>query len=87
LNYYLIWLASLSLITFLLYGIDKARSKRKGRRIPENALYLLALAGGFLGGWVGRSLFHHKTKKGIFTFVLIVSTVIHVGAAWWISIK
>jgi uncharacterized membrane protein YsdA (DUF1294 family) len=35
-----------------------------------------------LGGWAGRALFHHKTKKGIFTFVLVVSTVIHAGVVW-----
>lgn len=82
---YLIWLAALSLITFSLYGVDKARSKRKGaRRVPENTLHLLALLGGFIGGWAGRWLFRHKTKKGIFTFVLILSTVIHAGVIWWI---
>ena len=78
-RYSLIWLAALSLITFILYGIDKAQSKRKGARIPEAALHLLALAGGFIGGWAGRSLFRHKTKKGIFIFVLAVSTLIHAG--------
>jgi len=81
---YLIWLAAASGITFILYGFDKAQSKRKGaRRVPEVVFHVLALAGGFIGGWVGRSLFHHKTKKGIFVFVLIVSTVIHVGVVGW----
>ena len=83
--FYLIWLAVTSIITFVLYGLDKARSKRKGaRRMPEITLHVLALAGGFIGGWVGRSLFHHKTKKGIFVFILIVSTVIHAGVVWWV---
>jgi uncharacterized membrane protein YsdA (DUF1294 family) len=84
-SYYLIWLAIASVILFVLYGLDKARSRRKGaRRIPEITLHLLALAGGFLGGWVGRSLFHHKTKKEIFTFILLISTVIHAGVGWWV---
>jgi uncharacterized membrane protein YsdA (DUF1294 family) len=85
LYFYFIWLAITSLITFILYGIDKAQSKKHGHRISENALHLLALAGGFLGGWIGRSLFHHKTKKGIFTFVLVISTVVHVGLFYWLS--
>jgi uncharacterized membrane protein YsdA (DUF1294 family) len=82
---YWIWLAALSIITFVLYGLDKARSKRKGAwRIPEMTLHVLALAGGFLGGWAGRLLFHHKTKKGIFAFVLLISTLIHAGLVWWV---
>jgi uncharacterized membrane protein YsdA (DUF1294 family) len=81
---YLIWLAVASSITFILYGLDKAQSKRKGRRVPEVAFHGLALAGGFISGWVGRSLFHHKTKKGVFLFVLIVSTVIHARLAYWL---
>jgi uncharacterized membrane protein YsdA (DUF1294 family) len=84
LYFYLIWLGLLSLITFILYGLDKAQSKKHGPRVPENALHLLALAGGFLGGWIGRSLFRHKTKKGMFLFVLVVSTVIHAGVLGWV---
>jgi len=72
LQLYLIWLIAASLITFILYGFDKSQSKRKGRRVPEYTLHVLALAGGFMGGWAGRSLFHHKTKKGIFLFVLFL---------------
>jgi uncharacterized membrane protein YsdA (DUF1294 family) len=77
--YYIIWLASISFITFILYGLDKTQSKRNGWRVPEMALHVLALAGGFMGGWAGCSLFHHKTKKGMFVLVLILSTVIHLG--------
>jgi uncharacterized membrane protein YsdA (DUF1294 family) len=81
--YYLIWLGAAGVITFILYGVDKARAKKGAWRIPEITLHLMALAGGFLGGWVGRPVFHHKTKKGIFTFVLILSTLIHAGIMWW----
>ena len=76
-QYYWIWLVIASGITFLLYGFDKAQSKNGGWRVPEVVSHGLALAGGFPGGWVGRSMFRHKTKKEIFVFVLVVSTVIH----------
>jgi uncharacterized membrane protein YsdA (DUF1294 family) len=81
---YWIWLAIASIITFLLYGYDKTQSKTGGWRVPEVVLHAMALAGGFPGGWVGRSVFRHKTKKGIFTFVLMVSTVIHLGLVYWL---
>jgi uncharacterized membrane protein YsdA (DUF1294 family) len=81
---YPLWLIVLSLITFILYGIDKAQSVRKGWRIPEAFLHLLALAGGFPGGWTGRAIFHHKTQKGFFTFVLLLSTFLHIGFILWL---
>jgi uncharacterized membrane protein YsdA (DUF1294 family) len=84
---YWIWLAVASVITFLLYGFDKARSKNGGWRVPEIVLHGLALVGGFPGGWAGRSVFRHKTKKGIFVFVLVVSTAIHLGLAYWLFIR
>jgi uncharacterized membrane protein YsdA (DUF1294 family) len=83
---YLIWLAIASVITFLLYGFDKAQSKRVGWRVPEALLHWLALLGGFPGGWAGRSVFHHKTRKGFFIFVLAVATVVHFGLAYWLFI-
>ena len=86
-QFYLIWVGLASAITFLLYGFDKAQSKNGGWRVPEVILHGLALAGGFLGGWVGRSIFRHKTKKGIFVFVLAVSTVIHLGLVYWLFIR
>jgi uncharacterized membrane protein YsdA (DUF1294 family) len=81
---YLIWLAAASVITFGFYGFDKAQSKFGGWRMPEMALHILALVGGFPGGWVGRPVFRHKTQKGIFTFVLVVSTLLHLGLGYWL---
>ncbi len=84
---YWIWLAAISIITFLLYGFDKAQSKTDGWRVPEVVLHGLALTGGFPGGWAGRSLFHHKTKKGFFVFVLVISTMIHAGLWYWLFLR
>jgi uncharacterized membrane protein YsdA (DUF1294 family) len=78
-NFYWIWLAALSVVTFALYGYDKAQAKSGGMRVPEIVLHALALAGGFPGGWAGRSFFHHKTQKPVFTLVLSISTLIHLG--------
>ena len=84
---YFAWLAAASGITSFLYGIDKARSKRDQRRIPEIVLHAFALSGGFAGGRVGRALFRHKTRKISFALVLILSTVIHLGITYWLFLK
>jgi uncharacterized membrane protein YsdA (DUF1294 family) len=84
---YLIWLAVASVITFLVYGIDKAQAKMGACRVPQVALHVLSLVGGFPGGWAGRSIFRHKTQKGFFVFVLTISTLIHLSLAYWLFFK
>lgn len=84
--YYWIWLALASGITFILYGWDKFLSRRGGGRVPEAVFHGWALAGGFVGGWVGMSVFRHKTNKGFFVFVLAVSTAIHVVVYWGLGV-
>jgi uncharacterized membrane protein YsdA (DUF1294 family) len=79
-----IWLVAINLVTFIMYGYDKAEAKSGGLRVPEVVLHGLALAGGFLGGWVGRYVFRHKTRKPVFTVVLTVSTVIWLAVLYFI---
>jgi uncharacterized membrane protein YsdA (DUF1294 family) len=86
-HFYWIWLVIASCITFLLYGFDKSQSKIGGWRVPEVILHGLALSGGFPGGWAGRSIFRHKTKKGFFVFVLAVSTAIHLVVGCWLFFR
>lgn len=78
-QYYLLWLATSSIITFALYGFDKRQAQHSNQRVPERTLHLCALLGGFLGGWLGRLLFRHKTQKPVFAVVLMIATVIHVA--------
>ncbi|MFY8001835.1 MAG: DUF1294 domain-containing protein [Candidatus Kapaibacteriota bacterium] len=78
-SYYLLWLATTSLVTFALYGFDKKQAKSNAQRVPERTLHLCALLGGFLGGWLGRLVFRHKTQKTIFAVILMAATLIHVG--------
>jgi uncharacterized membrane protein YsdA (DUF1294 family) len=85
---YWYWLAAATLITFLLYGIDKALSKRKGsRRISEITFHIFTLLGGFIGGWLGMSVFRHKTKHGIIIFMLVLGTLIHLALWYWIYLR
>ncbi len=78
------WLAAWSVVTFVLYGLDKALAKTRAVRVPEVVLHVFAAAGGFVGGWLGRALFHHKTLHRSFTAVLALSTAAWVAVAvWW----
>ncbi len=78
------WVVILSVITFILYGVDKAQARRGGRRVRELYLHGLALLGGFPGGWFGRSVFRHKTDRAFFGFILVLSTVIHLVLVYFL---
>lgn len=77
LKFALVWYGLLSIMLFGLYGLDKAQAIAEGRRIPEKTMHQLALLGGFPGGLLGRTVFHHKTRKPAFILVLLGSTAIH----------
>lgn len=74
------WLIGAGSMLFLFYGIDKQRAIAGGWRIPEAVLHGMALAGGFTGGWAGRILFRHKTRKPSFLLILVIATLLHVVA-------
>jgi uncharacterized membrane protein YsdA (DUF1294 family) len=77
---YLAWLAAWSVAAFVIYGLDKGLAKANGPRVPELILNLLALVGGFAGGWLGMAVFHHKSNyrrhPGMWA-VLALSTLGH----------
>ena len=56
----------LSIITFVVYGLDKLAARRGGERIRERTLHLLALCGGWPGALAGQRLFRHKTRNRSF---------------------
>lgn len=86
-DFYTIWLATSGFLTFALYGFDKNQAKQGKERVPERTLHLCALVGGFLGGWVGRLAFRHKTQKPIFTVILLVSTALHLAGIWFVFFR
>ena len=83
-----IWLVLINLVTFLVFGLDKWKAKRKVkkesvRRVPEKTLFLLAILGGSVGALLGMKVWHHKTLHKSFRFgipaILIVQVVLVLG--------
>lgn len=66
-----------SLLTFVLYGLDK-RHAIKGRwRISEKSLQLWALVGGWPGALLAQQMFRHKSQKRAFIVVLWLAIMIN----------
>ena len=55
---------------------DKQKAKKKGWRIPESTLFLLAIAGGSIGSIAGMYTFRHKTKH--MNFVILMPVILAV---------
>ena len=72
----IIYLILINLIGFFLYGLDKAKAKRKGGRIPERTLLWVARLGGGAGCWLGMVLFRHKTKHIRFKILVPLWTIV-----------
>jgi uncharacterized membrane protein YsdA (DUF1294 family) len=86
---YFMWLVALSGTTFVMYGLDKIASPGNVRT-PENLLHGLSLAGGFLGGWLGRAVFDHKTnvqKHPSFPIILLASTIGHCLLIYYLFLR
>jgi len=81
-NLLIAWWLSWGLVTFGLYGYDKAQAKMGGGRVPEIVIHAFTMGGGFLGAWAGRFLFHHKTRKPLFLIILLTSTGIWLGLGY-----
>ena len=82
----LLYLVAVNLVTFLIYGIDKFKSKRAKWRVPEATLLGLAAVGGSIGAWLGMKLWHHKTLHKKFRYgiplILIAQMAIVLLAIW-----
>ena len=83
----LVWLAAINLVTFAVYGIDKAKAKRGTWRVPEKTLFLLPLLGGSLGALLGMRVFHHKTKHWYFVWGIPLILLAQLALAVWLYVK
>ncbi len=77
---FLIVVAVMNVITFFAFGVDKRRARLGRSRIPESRLLGLTFATGLIGGWVGMSVFRHKTKKTSFQLKMVLCSVFNL--AW-----
>lgn len=80
-----VYLVTISLMTFCVYGYDKRQAIRQKSRIPEKWLHLLTLAGGTIGAFAGQQFFRHKTKKWKFKLIFIGIVLMQMSAiVWWL---
>lgn len=67
-----------NVITFALYGIDKAKAKKGKWRISEATLIICAFMMGGLGSFVGMRVFRHKTQHIKFVILVPLAMVVNI---------
>lgn len=72
-------IGAVSLVTFILYCVDKYKASHGLWRIPEKVLLLFSFFGGALGGLLGMHLVRHKTRHWYFHVVNILGAIWQVG--------
>lgn len=76
--------ATLSLITFAAYAIDKSAARRGGWRTGEGTLLLFGFAGGWPGALIAQQTLRHKSKKTSFRVALWATIILNCAAIAWL---
>lgn len=71
------YIIAMSLIGFVIMGLDKRKAMKKAWRIPEKTLLLVAFLGGGIGSFLGMYFFRHKTKHTRFVVLLPIAAVLY----------
>ena len=76
--------AAMSVVTAIMYAVDKSFAMRDRRRVRERTLHLLALCGGWPGAVIAQQIFRHKRRK--LGFVLITCVIAAAHVVVWVAI-
>lgn len=69
-----------SLVTFLVYALDKSAATRGQWRTSESTLHGLSLACGWPGALLAQQMLRHKTSKESFLTVYWATVLLNIGA-------
>ncbi|TKV68052.1 DUF1294 domain-containing protein [Marinobacter panjinensis] len=74
----------MSLVTFLMYAVDKGAAESGNRRVPEGRLHLFELLCGWPGALVGQQFFRHKTRKTSFQVAFWFNVILNLAVLGWL---
>ena len=77
---YITWFLLVSVLTLVIYGMDKMAARKAWRRVPESTLLVFGFVGGWPGAMVGQQVFRHKTQKQPFKTYFIISVILSILA-------
>ncbi|GJL82670.1 MAG: DNA-binding protein [marine bacterium B5-7] len=78
------WYVLMSIVTFVIYALDKWAARTRRWRTPEATLHLLAIMGGWPGAYVAQELLRHKSSKQPFQTIFWISVVVNMAILGWL---
>lgn len=73
-----------SLLTFVMYALDKRASIRRGWRTKESTLHLCALIGGWPGALIAQQTLQHKSRKQPFRLIFFITSALNIFVFIWL---
>lgn len=83
-EYIYYYFALMSVIGFIMMGVDKSRARKHRWRISEAALLFVAFIGGAAGVGLGMLVHHHKTKHIKFLLGVPALLLLNAAALWYL---
>ena len=80
-NYFLIYLAAVSLFAVIITVFDKIRAMRGGWRVRESTLLIVSALGGSIAMLLTMLLIRHKTRKPKFMLGIPLIIILQMAAA------
>ncbi len=84
---YISYIIIMSVISFVIYKVDKVKAENKKWRIKESTLLGFGFFGGAAGALIAMKMFRHKTKHWYFWAINILGLILHIGLATFIIFK
>lgn len=76
---------TLSVVTFLVYAIDKSAAINNRWRTKENTLHVLGLIGGWPGALIAQKTLRHKSIKQEFQIGFWLTVFVNSSALYWLA--
>lgn len=74
----------MSVVTFVIYAVDKQAAEGGGWRTRERTLHLLEAACGWPGALLAQGWLRHKSRKLSFGAVFYVAVLVNLAALFWL---
>ncbi|SEP91927.1 DUF1294 domain-containing protein [Flavobacterium urocaniciphilum] len=75
---FLLYLLSINVVSFILFGFDKFLAIKNKSRIPEKELFTVSTIGGAIGGMFAILVFKHKISKASFMWKFMILFIINI---------
>ena len=77
----------MSLVTYLVYRVDKQAAAQDEWRVAESTLHLMELVCGWPGALIAQQSLRHKTRKTSYQFVFWCAVLLNIAAVSWLTLS